>query len=178
MRSLLKSMNKAEEVKESNRSHTSNADKNVQNYLKNKNADYAYMFSKLWPNAKEQKKRSKAVELARKAEQEKEELSKKLTEIEKEIDIKEILGEHTLYAYSTKRFLTDATNPVEKPSYGGPIQMGQANALVENREIKLITREALEQIQMAKQLNLNKKINIPTVTFLINNIVLFSFQGV
>lgn len=105
-------------------------------------------------------------------------VQEKLARVEREQVIKEILAEHQLYSYSTKRFLTDKTTEIVRPPYGGPITLAQQARQDRSREVKLISQEALEAMRIAKQLNLAKKVNIPSLTFLIHNLVLFTFQGV
>lgn len=67
--------------------------------------------------------------------------------------LRDILSEHQMYYHSVKRM-------VYKP------------------EIRLITKQALEAMAVAKQsTGDDKKVKIPSVTYLIDELVMFAFQG-
>lgn len=67
--------------------------------------------------------------------------------------LRDILSEHQMYYHSVKRL-------VYKP------------------DIRLITKQALEAMAIAKQsTGDDKKVKIPSVTYLIDELVMFSFQG-
>ena len=72
--------------------------------------------------------------------------------IQRESSLRDILSEHQMYYHSIKR-------------------------LTYKQETKLITKQALEAIQVAKQNGMAGKAVIPSVTFLIDNIQMFQFQG-
>lgn len=81
------------------------------------------------------------------------EFSDFLKAIQRESVLRDILAEHQMYFHSTKR-------------------------LFYKQDTKLITKQALEAINLAKQTGNQGKAQIPTVTYLIDNLLMFNFQGV
>ena len=86
----------------------------------------------------------------KKLEQDQQLLSEELKELQREQNVKEILSEHQLYHFSFKRFK-------------------------QTQNIKLITEEAVEAMKAAKQMNVQTKVKVPAVTFLINNLIMFTY---
>lgn len=78
------------------------------------------------------------------------EVAEELAKMERDQKVRELLSEHQLYHHSIRRFLTEQTNPVDKNPYTGAISVGQEGAQAVKRDMKLITKEALEALQLAR----------------------------